>query len=151
MLYGRAKKFVQAYQGYELDELVSVAWLGEPYLCETPKIAQVAIERDLIDYVRVPIRQAPAKKKALAELRYIYKREHYNEGYELVETRDFIDYLMRVAELTSVEKRMLYLYYYKGLQQWKIADILGISRGNVSHALARVINKLKQCKENDYD
>lgn len=64
---------------------------------------------------------------------------------ELLNTKDWVVLLKRVKNLTKKQKRVVYLYYWKGLYQHKIAKKYNTTQSNICNTLKRARDKMKYC------
>ena len=64
---------------------------------------------------------------------------------DLLNTKDWVVLLKRVQNLTKKQKRVVYLYYWKGLYQHKIAKKYNTTQSNICNTLKRARDKMKYC------
>lgn len=62
---------------------------------------------------------------------------------DLLETKDWIVLLKKVKNLTKKQKRVVYLYYWKGLYQHQIAKKYDTTQSNICNILRRARLKMK--------
>ena len=64
---------------------------------------------------------------------------------DLLNTKDWVVLLKRVKNLTKKQKRVVYLYYWKGLYQHQIAKKYNTTQSNICNTLQRARDKMKYC------
>ncbi len=54
-----------------------------------------------------------------------------------------LELMKTIARLTEMERQVIYLYYYKGYNMRKIADMIGRTEGRVSQVHSQAIKRLR--------
>ncbi len=112
---------------------------------------------DISEKLNVDYEQVVLAIDSLKPPEYLYKtiNNNKNESYMICETipakSDFCDVLLDklvirdiISNFNTLEKKIFYLRFYKGLTQTKIAKILNTSQVKVSRKLKKITQILKE-------
>jgi RNA polymerase sigma factor (sigma-70 family) len=151
ILVRHACHYHRLYPHFDIDELISAAWLQNPCQHKTLEKASLAIRRDMIDFTRGWLRKHIKYQRAIGRIRKESQNYVMNDDLKRIEDKEFVDFLMDLADLSDREKQILYLYFYKGLTHTEIATLLSVSAPLVSYIKLQSFKKIRLVKENEDD
>ena len=157
---------------YEVDELINASYIGYCRAVKNNPSSVYTkfnnthtllkrVKYDILDYIREEVKGKSKKNMENAgmvvpkmfnatflpisddnkeDTHYVPVEE---EGYEDIDNRDTLDYLMNNSGLTDKEKKVIYIRYAKGETIEETAGIMGVSCSGVNYLQKAAVGKIK--------
>jgi DNA-directed RNA polymerase specialized sigma24 family protein len=133
----------------EEEDLIGEAWLKDPCDVNHPKLAQVKVRRDMLDYVRQRLCLRDKYHRFRSPLLFLSPDRFYDilvddRRFATIDFQDLLKVLLNKSNLRSLEKVIVVQCLVVGRTQREVAQKIGRSPGYISSCLTRAKQRLKE-------
>lgn len=131
--------YYAARSKFEKHELMNIAFLGRIQDLEDPNLASRCIRCDLLNFLK-----RASKRQMVSIESFDMFAAKVKDAFVAIEKVELLDNVMEIADLTEIERSVIFQYFYLGNQLAAIGVQLKLCESRISQILNGALIKLRE-------